>query len=145
MSVAVVSVPRRKLLLALASVTGVALLAVPASAGSYLTRAALLLSGARREGEVLRQHFADKELARTIHRLARARMEAAASMLVPKDVVQAHPHLLLVLEHHERACDAAEKGEPERFLIALQRALDEDRTFRAVLKQFGWELPEAKR
>lgn len=113
----------------------------PAFAGSYLTRAALLIHEGRKEADALRAHFADKELARTIHRMASARVEAASSMLVPKEVVQAHPHLLLIFESYERAADAAENTEPEHFLTFLQRALDEERTFRYVLKQLGWELP----
>lgn len=117
--------------------------AAPAFAGSYLNRAALLIAQGRREGEFLRAHFADKELAHTVHRMAVARVEAASTMLVPKEVVQAHPHLLLIFENYERAADAAENSQVERFLVFLQRALDEERTFRAVLKTSGWELPGA--
>jgi hypothetical protein len=106
-----------------------------------LNRARLLIGQGRREGDFLRSHFADKELARTVHRMAVARVEAASTMMVPKEVVQAHPHLLLVFENYERAADAAKDGRVERFLVCLQRALDEERTFRAVLKQCGWELP----
>ena len=113
----------------------------PVFAGSYLNRAAMLIAEGRREGEVLRAHFADKELANTVHRMAVARVDAASAMLVPKEVVQAHPHLLLIFENYERAADAAMNGQAERFMILLQRALDEERTFRAVLKQLGWELP----
>jgi hypothetical protein len=65
--------------------------------------------------------------------------------MVPKEVVQAHPHLLLTLENYERAMDAAVNGEGERFMIYCQRAQDEERTFRAVLRQLGWELPEGRR
>jgi hypothetical protein len=119
----------------------VGLLAAPASAGSYLNRAALLITQARREGEFLRAHFADKELAHTVHHMATARVEAAGAMLVPKEVVQAHPHLLLIFENYERAADACENSQAERFLVFMQHALDEERTFRAVLKQFGWDLP----
>jgi hypothetical protein len=64
---------------------------------------------------------------------------------VPKEVVQAHPHLLLTLENYERAADAAVAGEADRFMIYCQRAQDEERTFRAVLKQLGWELPDPKK
>ncbi|MGC4091864.1 MAG: hypothetical protein QM756_29070 [Polyangiaceae bacterium] len=117
------------------------LTAAPAFAGSYLNRAALLLHEGRKEADYLRAHFADKELARIIHRLATARVEVASAMMVPKEVVQAHPHLLLVFESYERAADAAENGQAERFLVTLQRALDEERTFRVVLKQLGWEVP----
>lgn len=113
-----------------------------AEAGSYLNRAALLLHQGRREADVLRSQFGDKELARLVHKLSTARLEAAGTMLVPKEVAQAHPHLLLVFENHERAADAAVKGKAERFLVYSQRAQDEERTFRAVLKQHGWELKE---
>ena len=113
-------------------------------AGTYLNSAALLLSQSAKEGDYLRAHIGDKELAELIHKLANARLEAAKGMLVPKEVVQAHPHLLLVLENYERAADGATRGEAEKFLIYQQRARDEERTFRGVLKQFGYALPESK-
>jgi len=116
-----------------------------AFAGSYLNRSAFLIHGARREADTLRMRFGDKELARLAYRLAQARLESASGMLVPKEVVQAHPHLLLTLENYERAADAAVAGEGERFMIYCQRAHDEERTFRAVLKQLGWELPDPKK
>jgi hypothetical protein len=118
--------------------------AFPAHAGSYLNRSAFLVSGARREADTLRQRFGDKELARLAYRLAQARLQSAGTMMVPKEVVQAHPHLLLTLENYERAADAAVNGEGERFMIYCQRAQDEERTFRAVLRQLGWELPDAR-
>ncbi len=113
-------------------------------AGTYLNSAALLLAQASTEGDYLRARINDKELADLIHKLADARLGAAKTMLVPKEVVQAHPHLLLVLENYERAADAATRGEAEKFLVYQQRARDEDRTFRGVLKQFGYTLPEPK-
>jgi hypothetical protein len=117
--------------------------ALPAFAGTYLNRAVLLLSGASREAAYLRARLGDKELARVTLRMASARLEAARSMTVPKEVEQAHPHLLLVLENYQQAAEAATLGETERFAIYHQRALDEERTFKAVLKQLGWVLPEA--
>ncbi len=90
----------------------------------------------------LRARIADRELARVVQKLAEARLETASSMTVPKEVVQAHPHLLLVLENHAQAAEAATRGEADRFNVFYQRALDEERTFRAVLKQFGWVLPD---
>jgi len=63
-------------------------------------------------------------------------------MTVPKEVEQAHPHLLLVLENYLQAAEAATLGESARFVIFHQRALDEERTFKAVLKQLGWVLPD---
>ena len=113
-------------------------------AGTYLNSASLLLAQASTEGDYLRARINDKELADLIHKLADARLGAAKAMLVPKEVVQAHPHLLLVLENYERAADAATRGEAEKFLVYQQRARDEDRTFRGVLKQFGYALPEPK-
>lgn len=113
-------------------------------AGTYLNSAALLLAQANSEGDYLRARVNDKELAELIHQLADARLEAAKNIMVPKEVVQAHPHLLLVLENYERAADAATRGEAEKFLVYQQHARDEDRTFRGVLKQFGYTLPDPK-
>src|SRR3982750_1134836 len=113
-------------------------------AGTYLDSAALLLLQSSKEGDYLRRHIGDKELAALVQKLASSRLEAAKGMLVPKEVVQAHPHLLLVLENYERAADAATRGEAEKFLVYQQRARDEDRTFRGVLKQFGYALPDTK-
>ena len=117
---------------------------VSAWAGTYLNSASLLLAQASSEGDYLRARINDKELAELIHRLADARLEAAKNILVPKEVVQAHPHLLLVLENYERAADAATRGQGEKFLVYQQHARDEDRTFRGVLKQYGYSLPETK-
>ena len=132
---------RRRVLFA---VFGALLLSGSAWAGTYLNSAALLLIQSSKEGDYLRAHIGDKELADLIHKLANARLEAAKGMLVPKEVVQAHPHLLLVLENYERGADAATRGEAEKFLVYQQRARDEERTFRGVLKQFGYSLPETK-
>lgn len=115
-------------------------LGVQAFAGSYLSRAAMLLDAAEVEGSALRQRLHDKDLARLTHRLATARVEGAREMPVPKEVVRAHPHLLLVLEAYERAADAAVRGADETFLVALARAREERRTFEAVLAQLGWTL-----
>jgi len=136
------TMPRRALfVLLLVSILG---LSATALAGTYLNSAALLLAQANTEADYLRARINDKELAELIHKLADARLDAAKGMLVPKEVVQAHPHLLLVLENYERAADAATRGEAEKFLVYQQRARDEDRTFRGVLKQFGYALPDQK-
>jgi hypothetical protein len=129
---------------ALLSLLGGLLLSGSAWAGTYLNSAALLLIQSSKEGDYLRAHIGDKDLSELIHKLASARLEAAKGILVPKEVVQAHPHLLLVLENYERAADAATRGGAEKFLIYQQRARDEERTFRGVLKQFGYALPEHK-
>lgn len=134
---------RRELSAALGAfgLLAVAFSARVAEAGSYLSRAQLLLAQGRTESDFLRQRFGDKELSRIVLRMTKARVEAAGTMMVPKEVVQAHPHLLLVFENYERAADAAVALAPERFLTYSQRAQDEERTFRAVLKQLGWDLP----
>ena len=132
--------PRRASLVGLLGLCAVLLVAVQAHAGSYLDRSSLLLSQATSESDYLRGKLSDRELARVIHALASARVRAATSMTVPKEVAQAHPHLLLVLENHERAADAARVGEAQRFLVYQQRARDEERVFRGILKQLGWPL-----
>jgi hypothetical protein len=113
-----------------------------AFAGSYMDRLALLVSAASHDSDYLRARLSDHELARVIHSVAEARAKAASTMAVPKEVANAHPHLLLVLENHERAADAAENGDPQRFLVYQQRARDEERVLRGVLKQLGFPLPE---
>ncbi|HSU40711.1 MAG TPA: hypothetical protein VLJ38_14125 [Polyangiaceae bacterium] len=133
---------RRKLLRTL-SAAAAALWTGVAWAGTYLNRAAVLLAGGAREANYLRARVADRELAVIVHRLAQARLAAAQEMTVPKEVVLAHPHLLLVLESYEQASEAATRGDAERFITYYQRALDEERTFRAVLKSFGWVLPDS--
>lgn len=115
-----------------------------AHAGSYLNRAALLVIQASRESEFLRARVTDKDLADLVHSVAVARLEAASRMQVPKEVVQAHPHLLLILQNYERSADAAREGHSDKFLVYQQRARDEEGILRGVLKQLGWSLPESK-
>jgi hypothetical protein len=134
---------RRQFLLGCIGVAAL-LVATPAQAGSYLNRAIILLTQASRESEFLRGRVSDKDLAELIHQVAAARLEAASRMNVPKEVVQAHPHLLLALENYERSADAAVEGHNERFLIYQQRARDEEVILRGVLKQLGWALPDLK-
>ena len=117
---------------------------VPAHAGSYLNRAAMLVVQASRESEYLRGRVHDRDLAALVHAIAVARLEAASRMQVPKEVVQAHPHLLLLLQNYERSADAATERQAQRFLIYQQRARDEEVILRGVLKQLGWALPVFK-
>lgn len=133
-------VSRRAVLASVLVLSGT-LTAREAWAGSYLNRAALLLTQAAGDADYLRVRVTDRELASVVHKLAVARLEAAGNMDVPKEVAQAHPHLLLVLENYERATDAAAEGQTQRFVIYQQRARDEERTLRGVLKQLGWALP----
>lgn len=132
---------RRAFLQTLGLVTALLTCSGAAFAGSYLSRAAVLLKGAELEAKALRERFFDKELARALHALALARAEATRAMQVPPEVLRAHPHLLLVMESYERAAYAATQGQQSDFLVALARARDEARIFEAVLKQAGWTLP----
>jgi hypothetical protein len=117
-------------------------LAAPAWAGSYLDRAALLLDEARREGDMLQPRTSDKEMVLVVKALAEARAKVARKMDVPAAVAKAHPHLLLVLEHCERAADAATEGDFKKFMEHLTTARDEERTFRALIAELGYTLPE---
>jgi len=130
----------RRGFLALLALFACVLTSPEAWAGSYLDRMSLLLSQANNDSDYLRARLSDKELARVIHSVAEARAKAASTMAVPKEVAQAHPHLLLVLENHERAAEAAEQGDAQRFLVYQQRARDEERVLRGVLKQLGFPL-----
>jgi len=113
-----------------------------AFAGSYLDRAALLIGEANHAGHLLRTHLGDKEFSHVVHDMSQARLDAASHMQVPKEVALAHPHLLMVLENYERAAEAAEHGEAQRFLLHLQKATEEERILRSVIEQLGWALPK---
>ena len=111
-------------------------------AGSYLNRAALLVAEASREANYLRARLYDKELARLVHELSIGRLKAARAMSVPKEVKEANPHLLLMLERYERACHAAVERNAQRFIKRLGEARDETQVFRSILEQLGWPLPK---
>jgi hypothetical protein len=118
-------------------------LAASARAGSYLDRAALLLDEARREGDMLEPRTNDKEMVLVVKALTEARAKVARKMDVPAAVAKAHPHLLLVLENCERAADAASEGNFKKVMEHLTTARDEERTFRALIAELGYTLPEA--
>ena len=63
-------------------------------------------------------------------------------MIVPAQVAKAHPHLLLVLENSERAADAASEGNFKKFMEHLNTAREEEKTFRSVLGELGYTLPD---
>ena len=110
-------------------------------AGSYLDRAVLLISEASRDNDFLRKRLYDRELARLVTQIAAGRLQAAKDTLVPQQVLLAHPHLLLMLEHYERAATAAGAGEARRYHELCRLALDEEQLFRGVLRQLGWTVP----
>jgi hypothetical protein len=131
-----------------ALVTGVCALAtswaLPAWAGTYLDRAKILITTANEELDYLKYRLGNEELSRMLHRIALARLEAARTMKVPKEVAQAHPHLLLMLENIERAIDAALSKEAQRFMVYRRQARDEEQVFRGILEQLGFPLPETR-
>ncbi|HVU00242.1 MAG TPA: hypothetical protein VHE30_00770 [Polyangiaceae bacterium] len=122
-----------------------ALLATLAFAGTYLDRAGILVRQARSEADYLEYRLSDKELAVLVHRMTVARLEAARDMGVPKEVIQAHPHLLLMLENCERAADSAEQGEGQKFVVYQRRARDEEQIFRSIMRKLGFPLEDEKK
>jgi hypothetical protein len=138
---------RRRALRWFATVAAVAIIANPttALAGSYLDRVGLLVRQGRGETDYLEYRLGDKDLAELIHKLATARLAASRDMLIPKEVVQAHPHMLLMLENCERAADAAEAGERMRFVTFQRRARDEEQMFRSIMRQLGFPLEDEKK
>jgi len=116
-------------------------LAPSAFAGSYLDRVTVLLDGAEREGDLLRARLTDKEIVALVWTLAEARLGAAKKMEVPAAVARAHPHLLLVLEHSERAAAAGADGDYKKLLTHITSARDEARILRALLAEMGFPLP----
>lgn len=118
------------------------LAAAPPAAASYLDRAGFLIAEATRANEFLGKRLADRELARLVAESAEGRLEAAKQTRVPAELALAHPHLLLVLEHYERAAAAAARGEQRRFGQHTSAARDEEQLLRSVLRQLGTSLPE---
>lgn len=133
---------RRRTLLGLLSAA--VLLAPDARAGSYLDRAAILFDASRRANDWLLAHLSDRELAAVIRDEAEARVKIARKMQVPKEIVAAHPHLLLSLENAERAASAAADGDNEGFFRYLRQCRDEEGLFRALLTQLKLQLPAIK-
>ena len=134
----------RRLMISLLVTTTLVCSAGLAWSGSYLNRAALLISASRAERDMVLPRSGDKELLRMVHSVAQARTEAAHNMAVPKLVAAAHPHLMLVLENSERGYAAALENNQQRFVQHILRARGEDKTFRAVLKNLGYTLPRVK-
>jgi hypothetical protein len=118
--------------------------AAPAFGGSYLDRATSLVHIANQELGYLGRKLYDGELARLLHAVAAARLDAANATEVPKEVTQAHPHLLLFLQNCERAANAAVERKPKDFVKFVSLAREEEQLFRTVLKQLGWTLPDFK-
>ena len=120
-------------------------LSLDAWAGSYLDRVGLLVRQGRSEADYLEYRTGNRDLAELVHRMAVARLAAARDTTVPKEVTQAHPHILLMLENCERAADAAQAGETDRFVIYQRRARDEEQIFRSIMRQLGFPLEDEKK
>ncbi|MBM4363872.1 MAG: hypothetical protein FJ104_14420, partial [Deltaproteobacteria bacterium] len=125
-SAARLPVTGRRGLLRAAALLGVLLASPPALGGTYLDRAELLIRTARTELDYLEARLSNRELAELVQRLAQGRLDAARDMFVPKEVTQAHPHLMLFLENCERAADAALRAERGRYVTLSRRARDEE-------------------
>jgi hypothetical protein len=128
---------------ALCAWLGLSLLGAASKArtGSYVDRAGLLIGEANRANDFLGKRLYDRELARLVARAAEGRLQAAKETHVPEDTTLAHPHLLLMLEHCERAASAAAVGETGRYAEHTGASRDEEELFRSVLRQLGWSLP----
>ena len=126
-------------------VLSMVMFAAPARAGSYLASAALLLDETRRSDEWMQWHYGDQSLADLMHQLSEARVKCGRKLLVPKEADRARPHLLLAREASERAMNAALEGESKHFLKLVAQALEEERTFRAILSQENQTLPDLDR
>jgi hypothetical protein len=113
-------------------------------AGPYLDQASLLVHGAHQTNEWVFAHVTDKGLAKAAHEVALGRVKAAQGMSVPKEVVFAHPHLLLMMENSERAVYHASKGQRVKFLQYLHVARAEEATYRSLLKTKNYPLPVIK-
>jgi hypothetical protein len=137
-----VSIPRRAVCTWLASCLLGA--SSKARAGSYMDRAWLLIAEGSRANEFLAKRLYDRELARLVGQAAEGRLQAAKDTVVPEEVVLAHPHLLLMLEHYERAASAATLGELGRYADHSRAGRDEEELFRSVLRQLGWSLPPSR-
>lgn len=133
---------RRRSFLALATCAIGLFSAGTALAGSYLDRAALMLDEGKKEADAVRTRTGDKEFILVVKAQTEARVKAARKMTVPSQVVDAHPHLLLVLENHDRALDALIASNLTKFAECLATAAAEEVTFKSQLKAAGYSLPK---
>jgi hypothetical protein len=133
---------RRKVLVVL--LLGSLSLGAKTNTDNYLDSSLLLVTEATREGEFLRRRLYDRKLSELVRRIAEGRLAAAQSLFVPQEVALAHPHLLLMLEHYERAAAAAAAGDVPRSVHLLRDAEDEEQLFRGILRQLGFPLTPEK-
>jgi hypothetical protein len=134
----------RRRLLALVPLAALLVGAKTTQADDYIEGAALLVSEAAREGAFLRGRVHERKLCELVRRIAEGRLAAAQAMFVPQEVAMAHPHLLLMLEHYERAAAAGVAGDSKRALALLGDADGEVELFRGILRQLGFPLTSEK-
>lgn len=132
----------RRHFLGAAAAAALALASRGALAGSYLDRAALMLEEGKKEIEMVKTRTGDKELLLVVKTMTEARLKVARKMIVPAKVVDAHPHLMLVLENQDRALEALTQGNTKKYAECLISAADEERIFRSLIKDAGYALPK---
>jgi hypothetical protein len=133
---------KRRDFLAAAAAAALTLVTRGAIAGSYLDRAALMLDEGKKEIELVKTRTGDKELLLVVKAMTEARLKVARKMNVPAKVVDAHPHLMLVLENYDRAIDALVASNTKKYAECLINAADEEKTFRNLVKDAGYSLPK---
>ena len=133
---------KRRHFLGVAAAAVVALAARGGVAGSYLDRAALMLDEGKKEIEMVKTRTGDKELLLVVKTMTEARLKVARKMNVPAKVVDAHPHLMLVLENFDRALDSLVSSNLKKYAECLINAADEEKTFKNLLKEAGYALPK---
>jgi hypothetical protein len=111
----------------------------------YLAELAMLLEGARRLLLWTETYIGDPEFARFAHPMAEGYVEMAGRLVPPEKLLNAHPHLLMVVENVERALDAAATGDTPAFRQRARIVREELLTLESVLKQLKLRLPELSR
>lgn len=111
----------------------------------YLAELAMLLEGARRLLLWTETYFGDPEFARFAHPMAEGYVDMAGRLVPPEKLINAHPHLLMVVENVERALDAAATGDTPAFRQRARIVREELLTLESVLKQLKLRLPELSR
>ena len=111
----------------------------------YLAELAMLLEGARRLLLWTETYIGEPEFARFAHPLAERYVDMAGRLVPPAKLLNAHPHLLMVVENVERALEAAGNGDTSAFRQRARIVREELLILDNVLKQGKQRLPELAR
>jgi hypothetical protein len=111
----------------------------------YLAELAMLIEGARRLLLWTETYIGEPEFARFAHPMAEGYVDMAGRLVPPEKLINAHPHLLMVVENVERALDAAAAGDTPAFRQRARIVREELLTLDSVLKQLKLRLPELAR